>query len=45
MLLSTGSTTSGALCFRGGATSTRLVTPSSNFPSYAMMQSCEVLPN
>ena len=45
MLLYTGSTSSGAPCSRGGATSTSPVSPSGKFPSYAMMRSYKVLPN
>ena len=37
MLLSTGSTSLGAPCFRGGATFAHPMSPSGKFPSYAMM--------
>ena len=45
MLLSTGSTSSGAPCSRGDATSTRPVFPGGTFPFYAMMRSCKAFPN
>ena len=37
MLLSTGSTSLGALCSKGGATFARPASPGDKFPSYAMM--------
>ena len=37
MLLSTGGTSLGALCSRGGATFACLVSLDGKFPSYAMM--------
>ena len=45
MLLSTGGTSLGALCSRGGATFARPVSPDGKFPSYTIMLSCKVLAN
>ena len=45
MPLSTGSTSSGALCSMGDATFARPMSPNGMFLSNAMMQLCMALPN